>query len=224
MDSTLKLDEHRLFVYHEGRKRRIFVGELIYIKQKDHYEFIYDKHYVQSKHAIAVGADLDLFQMRHQSPKGKLFASFKDRIPLKENPAYVDYCKAQGISPEEKNLIILLGFIGKRGPSTFVFEPVYQTKFTRHDISQLRQQLHITQYDFALALDIPKLTLQKIEAGTSTDRNTLKRLQIYFEFPDVALWQLKQTGSKIRTEVRSELINFFMQKKTGNEEVQNHKC
>ena len=48
-----------------------------------------------------------------------------DRIPSKENPAYPDYCKSQGISVNETNPIILLIAIGKRGPSTFIFEPVF---------------------------------------------------------------------------------------------------
>jgi DNA-binding XRE family transcriptional regulator len=125
--------------------------------------------------------------LRHRSEKGKLFPSFIDRIPDKSNPAYKDYCKAQGVSLNEKNPIILLGAIGKRGPSSFIFEPVYYSEFDPIEIKNLRKKLQITQHDIAEAFDINKRTLQRIEKGTSQDLNTLKRLQILLKFPNVAL-------------------------------------
>lgn len=212
MNSKIKLDENRLLIFHEGRKRRVFVGELIYNKEKDQYEFIYDKDYVSSKNAIPIGADLVLFRRHHKSQKGRLFASFIDRIPLKSNPAYIDYCKSQGISPDERNSIILLGTIGRRGQSSFVFEPVYTNTFSYLNVINLRQKLDLTQHDLATAFDINKNTLQKIETGKSADQNTLKRLQIYFEFPEVALWQLKQSGGHVHSEVLSKLIKYLESK------------
>lgn len=131
MSYPTKLDESRLKIFHESRKGRTLVGELIYNKDNNSHELIYDKNYAYSKNAIPISPDLDLFKLRHQSKKGKLFPSFIDRIPDKSNPAYNDYCKAQGISPTEKNPIILLGSIGKRGPSSFIFEPVYYLNFPK---------------------------------------------------------------------------------------------
>ena len=209
MKSLINLNKNKLQVFHEGRKRRIFVGELIYIETKDQYEFTYDIKYIGSKSAIPLGADLSIFQIHHKSKKGKLFSSFIDRIPLKSNPAYKDYCEYQGISPDEKNLIILLGFIGRRGPSSFVFEPVYEDRFSLVKIRALRKQLKITQYDLAEAFDIAEVTLNKIENGKSHDRNILKLMQIFFEFPEVALWQLKQAGRKIHGDALIKLIQYF---------------
>lgn len=213
MNTKIKLDDSRLLVFHEGRKRRIFVGELVYIKKNDYYEFTYDKNYLNLKTAIPIGPELSLFKTKHKSAKGKLFPSLRDRIPLKANPAYEDYCRSQGISPNEKNLIILLGTIGKRGPSSFIFEPVYKNGFSIDEVAKLRAQLQITQHDLANALDLSELTLQKIEAGKSQDANTLKRLQIYFEFPEVALWQLKQTGNRVHINILERLIKYFSSKK-----------
>ncbi len=209
MNYPIKLDENRLQIFHEGRKRRVFVGELVYDKEKDKYELIYDKNYVNSKKAIPIGPDLTLFKLRHRSEKGKLFSSFIDRIPDKSNPAYKDYCKSQGISPNEKNQIILLGSIGTRGPSSFIFEPVYSSEFNPIDIRKLREKLNITQHDIAEAFDLSKTTLQRIESGTSHDLSTLKRVQMLFEFPEAALWQLKQTGSRVHRDVLAKLIKHF---------------
>ncbi len=209
MNYLTKPEEYRLKIFHESRKRRVMVGELIYNKIKNRYELIYEKNYAYSKNAIPISPDLDLFKLHHHSEKGKLFPSFMDRIPDKSNPAYNDYCKTQGISPTEKNPIILLGAIGKRGPSSFVFEPVYYNEFDSTDIIKLREQLNITQHDFAEALDISKTTLQRIEAGVSHDLNTLKYIQILLEFPEVALWQLKQTGNRVNKDISTKLIKYF---------------
>jgi len=209
MSYLTKPNEYRLKIFHESRKRRILVGELIYNKNKDKYELIYDKNYAYSKNAIPISPELDLFKLHHQSKKGEIFSAFIDRIPDKSNPAYNDYCKAQGISPAEKNPIILLGSIGKRGPSSFVFEPVYSSEFDSTNIIKLREQLQITQHDLAEALDISKTTLQRIEAGVSRDLNTLKYIQILLKFPEVALWQLKQTGNRVHKDVLIKLVKYF---------------
>jgi HipA-like protein len=209
MSYPIKLDENRLQIYHETKKRRVFVGELTYDKKKDMYEFIYDKNYANSVNAIPISPDLSLFKMHHQSKKGKLFPSFVDRIPDKLNPAYKDYCKAQGISPNEKNSIILLGTIGKRGPSSFIFEPVYYNEFNPDDIKNMREKLKITQHDIAMAFDINQRTLQRIETGISQDPNTIKHIQIILTFPEVAIWQLKQTGGRVHKDVLAKLIKYF---------------
>lgn len=209
MSYQLKPDENRLHVFHEGRKRRVFVGELIYEKEKNKYEFIYDKKYTRSKNAIPLGPELDLFKLKHQSEKNKLFPSLLDRIPERSNPAYKDYCQSQGISSNEKNPIILLGTIGKRGPSSFIFELIYQDIFNPTEIIKLRKQLSITQHDLAQAFDLKKSTLQRIESGKSKEFNTLKRIQILVRFPEVALWQLKQTGGSLNSQILTKLIKYF---------------
>jgi DNA-binding XRE family transcriptional regulator len=209
MPLPLKPDETRLRVFHEGRKRRIFIGELKYLKAQDQYEFTYDKAYAYSKRAIPLSPELDLFKLRHLSAKGKLFLAFEDRIPSRTNPAYEDYCQSQGISVDEENPIILLGFIGRRGSSTFIFEPVYEKDFSIDDVIQLRKSLDITQHDFAKALAIPEISLKKLESGKSQDVNTLQRLKIYFEFSQVALWQLRQSGYQIHHSAQTKLRHYF---------------
>lgn len=209
MGDNLKPNQEKLNIFHEGRKRRIFVGELIYSKEQEIYELIYDESYVYSDTAIPLGPELDLFKLHHRSEKGKLFKSLQDRIPSKENPAYKDYCASQGISSDEKNPIILLGSIGKRGPSSFIFEPVYNSSFTKEDIKKLRNEIGITQHDLAKVLDISIATLARLEKGTSHDTNTIKRIEIFFKFREVALWELKQTGSWLHSEVLTKLYNHF---------------
>lgn len=209
MPCQLKLNGKRLKIFQEGRKRRVFVGELIYDEKEDKYELLYDEKYTYSKKAISLGPNLSLFQLRHVSEKSKMFPYFLDRIPDPENPAYPDYCASQGISVDEKNLIILLGSIGRRGPSTFVFEAVYESSFDLAEIIKWREQLGISQHDFALAFDFSQVTLQRIEDGKSIDHNTLKRLEILFCFPEVALWQLKQTGGNIHFRALEKLIDYF---------------
>lgn len=206
---NLKIDPNRLLIFHELKKRRIYVGELIYDKNMDVYRLIYDHNYINSKNAIPLAPELDLFKMVHTSSKGQIFSAFTDRIPERQNPAYPDYCHSKGISVDETNPIILLGTIGSRGPSSFVFEKTYEAGISINEITNLRQDLNITQHDFAEALGISKVTLQKIEAGVSSDIKTIKLLQIYFTFPEVAIWQLHQTGATVHSSVLSKLFNYF---------------
>lgn len=209
MQDNLKPCKDKLNIFHEGRKRRIFVGELIYSKEQGVYELIYDETYAYSDTAIPLGPELELFRLRHRSEKEKLFKSLLDRIPSKENPAYKDYCASQGISPDEQNPIILLGSIGKRGPSSFIFEPVYYSSFTKEDIKKIRNEIGLTQHDLANILDISIATLARIEIGTSHDTNTIKRIEIFFKFPAVALWELKQTGGWLHSKVLAKLYHYF---------------
>ena len=209
MHYRLKLNKNRLQIFQELRSKRIFVGELSYDEKESRYELFYDKKYAHSKKAISLGPNLSLFQLKHVSEKGKMFPYFLDRIPDPENPAYPDYCASQGIAVDEKNLIILLGSIGRRGPSSFIFEAVYESSFNVAEWIKWREELEISQHDVALALDISKATLQRIESGESVDHNTLKRLEILFSFPEVALWQLEQTGGRVHWRVLEKLRQYF---------------
>lgn len=209
MNSNLKLDPDRLLIYHELTRTKIYVGELIYDRKTDKYKLIYDEDYINSKNAIPIGPNLSLFQTTHVSKKGEMFPEFLDRIPERQNPAYEDYCRSQGISIDEKNTIILLGSIGSRGPSSFVFEKTYKPNISLEDIIKCRHDLKISQNDFSKAFGISKVTLQKIEAGTSFDFKTIKLLQIFFTFPEVAMWQLHQTGSNVHSKILSRLLNYF---------------
>lgn len=205
----LSKDQNKIEVYLEGRRRRAFVGTLLFNKERDQYQFIYDQKYAKSEKAIPIGPDLSLFKKTHWSEKGKLFPSFADRIPSRSNPAYEEYCRSQGISVNERNQIVLLGTIGRRGPSSFVFEPVVLDKFDVSEIAKFRKEIGISRYELAVAFDLNEVTLQRLETSKSTDANTLKRIQIYLEFPEVALWQLATTGHRVSNETQEKMKEFF---------------
>lgn len=203
-----KIDPHQLHVFSEGRKRRVFVGTLTWDNRKNHFTFKYDQKYSRSKSAIPVGQELHLFKKVHVA-KGKLFPSFADRIPSKENPAYKDYCSSQGIPQDESNPIILLISIGKRGPSTFIFEPILLNEFTFDDVKTFRESLGVSIHEWAAAFDFNPPTLQRLESGKKTDLGTIRRAQIYIEFPQVAMWQLELTSGKIHVETFHKLWTYF---------------
>lgn len=206
-----KVSKTQLQVFSESRRRRVLVGTLNWEIDKNQFEFRYDAKYAKSKTAIPIGKELDLFKKVHVS-KGKLFPSFADRIPSKENPAYEDYCRSQGISVDESNPIVLLTSIGKRGPSTFIFEPVYLNNFTYENVREFRKALGISIHEWAAAFDFNPPTLQRLESGKKTDLSTLKRAQVYLEFPKVAMWQLELNSGKIHTDTFQKLWSYFEKK------------
>ncbi len=176
-------DPNRLEVYSEVRKNKIFVGTLFYNEKTKQFVFDYNRKYLLSKNAIPLGPELPLKKQHHSSKAGILFPSLNDRIPSRENAAFEEYCRSQNISSSEKNQIILLTTIGKRGPSTFVFESVYLPQNGIEEIRIFRQMLDLSLREVSSAFDIHLPTLNKIETGKSTDKNTLKLLKIYLSFP-----------------------------------------
>ncbi len=208
----LQRNPSKLEVYSETRHSRVYVGTLTYNSNTSIYTFEYDRKYLVSKMAIPLGPELSLRKRVHQSKKTELFPSLQDRIPSKDNPAYGEYCKSQGIDPKEKDPIILLTTIGKRGPSTFVFEPVYLDGNLSEKIVNFRKTLDLSVREVATAFGLNYPTLNRIENKKSTDKNTLALLEIYLSSPDVALWILQKNERKLHTTVAQKLITFFTAK------------
>lgn len=107
-------------VYLEKTRSRQYVGKLT--REEGQYLFEYNSNYMKSRNVISLGPEMPLTKQSYRSKA--LFIPFMDRIPVKENPAYPEYCEAMGISPEETDPLILLGTIAHRGPSWLIFEPM----------------------------------------------------------------------------------------------------
>lgn len=208
-----EIDATKLHVFFERLKKRFLVGALHYSEKRDKYTFEYADSYQNMPKAMALSPELSLLKKKHVSKKGKLFDFFVDRIPLKENPAYKDYCKAVGISEKEDNPIVLLATLGRKTfISHFVFEIIPKKTFKYEQILKERKELNISQDDFSKIFDIPIATFQKVEQGKSENKNILKLLQIYFEFPEVALWQIEKSSSKVSEKAYLRVKKHFLKK------------
>lgn len=209
--TRFKTSDSQVEVYAESRNRRMLVGTLTWNKALDQFEFDYEKAYLKSPKAIPMGPDLSLSK-RHHIHKGKLFASFQDRIPAKNNPAYADYCAAAGISPKERNPIILLGAIGRRGPSNFVIEPkVMDTLDARSLLVEFRQKFKISLHELGMALGLNKITLQRIETGSSKDVSTLRLLGIFFTVSEALENQLRISEKIVHRQTAVALRTFVLE-------------
>ena len=188
-----------VLVYLERRKSRKLVGELTYNPKEKTYIFRYDKKYLQSQ-MIPLGPELPLGRQKFVSKK--LFESFVDRLPSRENPAYRDYCESEGIAVNETDPFILLTTIGKRGPSSFVFEGRYEKTFNAQDVKAFRDELQLTTKEFSLGFGITENTLIAIETGQGGGRDVMKRLELYILFPSVALFEFQRNCSQIHRDKR----------------------
>ncbi len=200
-----------VYVYLEKRKTRQLVGELTFGAKDKEYIFTYFEKYLFSDQIIPVGPELPLTKKKHQS--NKLFPSFVDRIPSKENPAYRDYCYAMGISEKEENPLILLSSIGKRGPSSLVFEPHYERNFDGVALKKFREKLDLTTREFATCFEITQSALVNIELGKVSGKEILKRIEIYASFPEVAISQLKIAGGGLHAEKQKSVLAILHAKK-----------
>ena len=196
-------------VYLEKRKTRQYVGQLR--KEKGKFIFEYSRSYMLNKNPISLGPDLPAMKQKHTS--SKIFVTFEDRIPSRQNPAYEDYCKSTGISPKEKNIFVLLTTIGRRGPSSFVFSrPPDEGLFSAEDLKNLRKNLNLSIREFALLFDASPAAVYRIENNKTSGKQVLKRIAVYAQYPKTALEKIKLTGVRIHERKRRFVEKFFQSK------------
>lgn len=177
-------------VFLERKTRRQYVGLLT--KQNTNFVFEYDPAYLKARDIISLGPEMPLTRRTYNSTT--LFVPFLDRIPSRENPAYGEYWRSTGISPEETDPLILLSTIAHRGPSSFIFEPLDDEKFSAEELLAFRKHLKLTVRDFASCFDFSPSAINRIERGQAAGQEVLRRTEIYAKFPEAALFQLKRRG------------------------------
>lgn len=183
-------------VFLEKRASRQLVG--ILKRQNNDLVFLYNDRYFNAKNVIPLGPEFPLTQKEFISKK--LFPSLIDRIPSIQNPAYEEYCLAMGINPEEKDPIILLSTIGRKGPSSFIFYPIYQRTINSEDIIKYRKLLGLTTREFAAIFEFSQSSLNSLERKRIEGNEILKRLEILLYDPCVALHYLILNGGYITYE------------------------
>lgn len=197
-------------IYAEGRRTRKLAG----ILKRDRgssgeigYRFTYEDDYLKWDKAVTVGPELPLTGRSYFATK--LFPSFRDRIPSKKNPAYGEYCLATGIEVYEDNPFVLLTTIGKRGPSCFIFEPLVKKNFKAEDAVAFRKSLGLSLRQFGILFDFAPYTIQKIEAGKSSGRDVLKRMEIYAGYPEVAWFEMNRNKASIHTKLWKKVSKVY---------------
>lgn len=180
-------------VFLEKYTTRLYAGCLT--KKVDQFVFTYDEKYLHSPNIIPLGPELPLTKKQFISKT--LFPSFIDRIPSKHNPAYPEYCLATGIDPNEDDPLILLSTIGKRGPSSFIFEPLYERSIYAETVIQFRHSLKLTTREFAEVFEISQAALNALERKRTSGKELLKKLELIILFPEVANYFLTLNGGMI---------------------------
>ncbi len=193
-------------VYLERRKTRQYVGRLQQEKRK--FVFRYDEAYLNTDNPIPFGTDIPLKQREHTSLK--LFPSFADRIPSKQNPAYKEYCYSVGIKPSETNPFVLLAKLGKKGPSSFICVPVTEERtFSSEQLKKFRKKLRLSIREFSDLFDVSSATIYRIENNKTSGKDALKRIEVYFKSPQTAINKINITGVKINEKKKHFVENFF---------------
>ena len=202
-----KVEDARLKVYAEVRKQRIYVGLLEYLKERKSYRFTYDSAYLDSAAPLALGVDLPCSRKVHESDA--LFLSFVDRIPSRENPAYRDYCRQRRIPEDETNEIILLGAIGTRGPSCFIFELIWHCNFdVVAEFNALRRETGLSLNTLSKAFNLNYATLHRLITGKSKDPATTRILRYLLTVPECMKQELRLTRAAIHHDAFVRLLGY----------------
>jgi len=180
-------------IFLEKRKTRLHVGTLTKTNAK--FFFKYDEQYFKAKNVISLGPEFPLTQKEFVSES--LFPSFVDRIPSVQNPAYPEYCLTMGVDPKERDPMILLSTIGRKGPSSFIFYPFFERKITAEDVIRFRESLDLTTREFSAIFEFSQSSLNALERNRISGSEILKRLEIILNFPDVALDFLLVNGGHL---------------------------
>jgi HipA-like protein len=170
-------------IFLEKRKTRLYVGTLI--RNHGKLVFTYDEHYFKAKNVIPLGPEFPLTQKEFISES--LFPSLVDRIPSVQNPAYPEYCLTMGVDPKECDPIILLSTIGRKGPSSFIFYPIFERRLIAEDVIKFRESLGLTTREFSAVFEFSQSSLNALERNRILGSEILKRLEIILNFPNVAL-------------------------------------
>ncbi len=92
-----------------------------------------------------------------------------------------------GIDSKEQDPFVLLSTIGRRGPSSFVFSPLFDRNITLEDVIKFRELLGLTTREFANVFEFSQASLNALERGRTSGKDILKRLEILLNFPEVSL-------------------------------------
>lgn len=195
-------------VFLERFQTRTYVGVLK--KERGQFIFSYDAHYLRMPNILPLGPELPL--TRQQFFSRDLFPSFLDRLPDPHNPAYAQHCTHVGIAVTTTDPLILLAKF-KRGPSSFVFAPVYKNKYTHKDIAELQKTLGLSMQDFAYLFDISLSALQKIKSGSSSGKEVLRLLELYLKVPEALELQLQQNAKRLHPEKVERVWVYLEEKK-----------
>ena len=200
-------------VYLDKKNIKIFVGSIYRLGEK--LAFRYGQKYLDRKVKLSLGPELPFSRDVYISDK--LWPSLVDRIPVRENPMYAEYCKKEGISIKEKDEIVLLGTIGKRGPSSFEFVLI-EEKNVATLVKEFREKLGLSRREFAALFDTKEISLRMVESGHNKNGELAKRLLLYVEFRNVAEKTIRNNSRKVKEEVslraldNINLLSFQMHK------------
>ncbi len=200
-------------VYLEKRKSRKYVGQLA--RENDKFIFEYNDLYLYDDKSIAIGPDLPLSKKKFIS--NDLFQSFEDRIPSKKNPAYKEYCEMVGIKPSENDPLTLVATLGQKGPSSFIFSPAPRNTITHEDIIHYRKILNLTVREFSELFDFSPATINRIEKKSICGKESMKRLEIYILFPEVAIYEVKKNRFKVNDD-KIKFVIHLLHKRMNEDE------
>lgn len=195
-------------VFIEKFKTRTYVG--ILKRDNGRFVFYYDANYLRMTNVLPLGPEFPL--TRQEFFSYELFPSFQDRLPDPNNPAYAEYCTHVGIAVTTTDPIVLLAKFNK-GPSSFIFSPIYDSKHNLQNIEKLQKKLGITMQDFAHLFDISLSALQKIKSGSSSGKEVLKLLELYLEVPEALEFKLYQNAKRLHPEKLKMIFKYIEEKK-----------
>jgi HipA-like protein len=200
-----------IHVFSQTEKKRVYVGKLW--REKKSFRFEYSKDYQNSKSAVALGPEFPVWKTEFSSQA--LFPSLQERIPSRQNPAFKEYCNEWGIDENEKDEFLLLATIGRRGPSTFIFEPYQEKNYSGETLKSFRVGLDLNQAEFETLFGVSHLTLVRLENSTSQNPLYLRYFQVFDEVPEALAWLIEKRGEFLHDNKKAKILKSIKDSGSG---------
>lgn len=203
----------KINIFSQTNRSRVLVGELY--KENGKFHFQYNPEYQKLKTAIELGPEFELWKNHFESKQ--LFPSLENRIPSKLNPAYKDYCKQWSISEDEDDEMILLSTIGRRGPSSFIFEKDEDFSFDADEVKKFRKELNLSMKEFEDLFELPHSTLIRLENGKSKNKILLRYLETFSKNHEALYSLLLKRGQYLHDKKFKKIMNIIQMRHRHSE-------
>ena len=103
--------------------------------------------------------------------------------------------------------------MGRKGPSSFICEPLWSGTFSAKDLKAFRQALGLSTRDFAICFGITQAALVRIEGGKASGAEVLKVIEIFKKFPEVAEYHVRKHATALHSKTKEKVLEMLTQQR-----------
>ena len=81
--------------------------------------------------------------------------------------------------------------------------------FGPHELKSWREELGLSSRDFADAFGLSQANLVRVENGKASGRDVLNKIQVFYVFPETAIFYVRKYASNLHSYKKCQLLNYL---------------